>query len=169
MNWGLLIRESLFLGLLLSTILTIMIIISFLINKEMWLKDYPEDVKAKWGPISTQANRQRTVFAVFFFLVLIGTMVYDVFRLESVLGMQPSFMAIFTSIVIVLALFNLVDAILIDWFILQVLWPGLAELPGTEGMPGYKDMRRWLKDLIKGFVLAPIAGLLVASIVILFY
>ena len=169
MNWGLLVNESLLLGLVLSTILTIMVIVSFLINKEMWLNDYPPDVKAKWGPISSKANRQHRVFAILFFLVLISAMVYDVFRLESVLGIQPSFMAIFTSIVIVLALFNLVDAVIIDWFILQVLWPGLAILPGTEGMPGYKDARRWIINLVKGFALAPIAGILVAGVVTLFF
>jgi hypothetical protein len=44
--------------------------------------------------------------------------------------------------VIVLALFNLVDAVIIDWLVLLVLWPGLGVLPGTEGMAGYKDARR---------------------------
>ena len=92
-------------------------------------------------------------------------MAYDVIRLTSVLGMPPSFLAIFASIVIVLALFNLVDAVIIDWLILVVLWPGLVVLPGTEGMAGYKDARRWIKNLLMGFVLAPLAGVLVACVV----
>ena len=108
------------------------------------------------------------MFAICFFGVLIGAIVYDLIRLELVLGTPPSFLAIFVSIVIVLALFNLVDALIIDWLILLVLWPGLGVLPGTEGMAGYKDMRRWTKNLLKGFALAPIAGLLVAAIVFLF-
>jgi len=168
MNWELVIRESITIGMVLSAVLTIMIVASFLINKEMWLQDYPPDVQAKWGPISKKASRQHFVFAISFFGVLIGAMVFDVIRLKLVLGTPPSFLAIFASIVIVFALFNLVDAILIDWLILLVLWPGLGVLPGTEGMAGYKDVRRWTVNLLKGFALAPIAGILVASVASIF-
>jgi hypothetical protein len=169
MNWGLVIRESITVGLMLGTILTIMIVVSFMINKEMWLNKYPPDVKARWGPISGKAKRQHLVFAILFFGMMIGAMVYDVIRLELVLGTPPSFLAIFASIGIVLALFNLVDAVIIDWLILLVLWPGLSVLPGTEGMPGYNDTRRWTMDLIKGFALAPLSGVLVAGFVFIFF
>lgn len=169
MNWGIVIRESLAIGAVLSTVLTILIVVSLMLNKEMWLQDYPPDVKAKWGPISEKAKRQHFVFAICIFGVLIGAMVYDVIRLEVVLGKPPSFLAIFASIVIVFALFNLVDAIIIDWLILLVLWPGLGVLPGTEGMAGYKDARWWTRNLLKGFALAPIAGVLVAGVVFLFF
>ena len=166
MNWGLVIRESLAIGMVLSTVLTIMIVVSLMINKEMWLQDYPPDVKARWGPISEKAKRQHFVFAIIFFGVLIGAMVYDVIRLKPVLGTPPSFLAVFASIVIVFALFNLVDAVIIDWLILLVLWPGLGVLPGTEGMAGYKDARQWTVNLLKGFALAPLAGILVAGVVV---
>ena len=169
MNWGIVIRESLAIGIALSTVLTIMIVVSLMINKEMWLQDYPPDVKARWGPMSVKAKRQRFVFALLFFGVMIGAMIYDVIRLEQVIGTPPSFLSIFASIVIVFALFNLVDAIIIDWLILLVLWPGLGVLPGTEGMPGYKDGRLWTKNLLKGFTLAPFIGILVAGIVFIFF
>jgi hypothetical protein len=145
-----------------------MIVVSLMINKEMWLQDYPPDVKARWGPISEKARRQHFVFAIFFFGVLIGAIAYDVIQLELVLGTPPSILAIFVSIVIVLALFNLVDAVIIDWLILLVLWPGLGVLPGTEGMADYKDARRWTINLLKGFALAPLAGALVAGVVYFF-
>ena len=168
MNWELVVKESLTIGVVLSTILTIMIVVSFIINKEMWLQNYPPDVQAKWGPISAKAKRQHFIFAIFFFAILLGAMAYDVIRLEQVLGTPPSYLEIFASIVIVFVLFNLVDAVIIDWLILQVLWPGLGVLPGTEGMSGYKDARRWTRNLLKGFVLAPLAGVLVAGVVFFF-
>ena len=68
MHWGIVIRESLVIGMVLSTALTIMIVVSLIINKEMWLQDYPPDVKSKWGPISEKAKRQHFVFAIFFFV-----------------------------------------------------------------------------------------------------
>ncbi len=164
MDWGLVIRESVTIGATLSAVLTILIVVSLMINKEIWLQDYPPDVKAKWGPISEKAKRQRILFVIPFFGVMIGAMIYTVIRLKVVLGAPPSFLAIFSSIVIVFAIFNLVDAFIIDWLILLVLWPGLGVLPGTEGMVGYKDARLWTVNLFKGFALAPIAGLLVAGV-----
>ncbi len=168
MNWGIVIRESVVIGAVLSAVLTILIVVSLMINKEMWLQDYPPDVKAKWGPMSEKAKRQRLAFAIPFFGLMIGAMVYAVIRLEALLATPPSFLAIFVSIVIVFGLFNLVDAVIIDWLILVVLWPGLGVLPGTEGMAGYKDTRLWTINLLKGFILAPIAGALVAAIVFVF-
>jgi hypothetical protein len=165
MDWGIVIRESLATGMLLSTILTIMIVVSFMINQEMWLRNYPPDVKARWGPISEKASRQHSVFAICFLGVMIGAVVYDLYRLELVLGTMPPILAIFASIVIVFSFFNFVDAVIIDWLILMVVWPGLGVLPGTEGMAGYKDARRWTINLLKGFALAPIAGVLVAGVV----
>jgi hypothetical protein len=67
MNWGLVIRDSLAIGMVLSTVLTIMVVVSLMINKEMWLQAYPPDVKAKWEPISERARRQHFVFAIAFF------------------------------------------------------------------------------------------------------
>lgn len=164
MDWGIIIRESAAIGAVLSAVLTVMVIISLMINKEMWLQDYPPDVKAKWGPMSEKAKRLRAIFVVPFFGVMIAAMVYTVIRLGAVLGSQPSFLVVFASIVIVFAIFNLVDAIIIDWLILTVLWPSLGVLPGTEGMSGYHDMKFWTVNLIKGFVLAPVVGILVAGI-----
>ena len=162
-DMGLVISESVIIGAILSTVLTILIVASLMINKEMWLQDYPPDVKAKWGPISKKAKRQRRLFAFPLFGVMIAAMIYAVARLEVVLGAPPPFLVIFISIVIVFLLFNLVDAIIIDWLILMVLWPGLGVLPGTEGMAGYRDARLWTINLLKGFALAPIAGVLVAG------
>jgi hypothetical protein len=169
MDWGAIVKESLRIGALLGAVITLMIVASFMINKEMWLKKYPADVRARWGPISEKAKRQSGIFAILFFGVLIATIILTVIRLEALPGRPPSFLAIFASIVIVLALFNLVDAVIIDWLILQVLWPGLAVLPGTAGMPGYKDGRQWAINLVKGFALAPVAGVLTASVVFLFF
>ena len=121
------------------------------------------------GAYEQKAKRQRFMLTISFFGVMIGAMAYDVFRLERVLGTSLSFLAIFASIVIVFALFNLVDAVIIDWLILLVLWPGLGVLPGTEGMAGYKDARLWTINLLKGFVLASSAGILVAGVVFIFF
>lgn len=166
MNWNIVLTQSLAIGLGLSIILTILVIASMLINKEMWLDDYPSDVRAKWGPISPLARRQHTVMAVISFGVLIGAIVYAIIRLGQALGSPPSPLEVFSSVVIVFVFFNIYDAVIIDWLILLVLWPGLAVLPGTEDMmASYRNLRYWTVNLLKGFILAPFAGLLAAVVV----
>jgi hypothetical protein len=164
MDWGLVLKESILIGLVTSAVLTVLVIVSLLINKEMWLQDYPPDVKAKWGPMSERSKRMRNVLILPFFGALIAGAAATVLRLGVALGGTPPFLAIFVGIVIVFVTFNLVDALIIDWLILMVLWPGLGVLPGTEGMAGYRDMRLWTANLLKGFLFAPLAGLLVAGI-----
>jgi hypothetical protein len=164
MDWRLIVQESVVIGLILSAVLSVMVIGSLMINKEMWLGDYPPDVKAKWGSMSEKAKRLRNWFVIPFFGTLIAGAVITVNRLGGASGATPSFLAIFASIAIEFVVFNLVDAVIIDWLILMVLWPGLAYLPGTEGMAGYRDMRLWTVNLLKGFALAPLMGLLAAGI-----
>jgi hypothetical protein len=43
------IRESAIIVTVLSAVQTLLIAASLRINKEMWLQDYPPDVKARWG------------------------------------------------------------------------------------------------------------------------
>jgi hypothetical protein len=163
MNWGVVVKESLVIGAAMSAALTTLIIVSLMINKEMWLQDYPPDVKARWGPMSRKARLQRFLFAIPLFAIFAAAAIYAVARLEYVLGTQPTFLSVFVSITIVFAIFNIVDAVIIDFLILMVLWPGLGVLPGTEGMAGYRDARFWTVNLVKGFVFAPLAGLIAAG------
>lgn len=164
MDWGLILKESTLIGLVTSAVLSVLVIGSLLIDKEMWLSDYPPDVKAKWGAMSAKAKRVRNIFAVPFFAVMIGGATLTVIRLREALGMTPPFLAVFVGIGVVFVVFNLVDAVILDWLILMVVWPQLGVLPGTEGMAGYHDMRLWTVNLLKGFALAPLAGLLVAGV-----
>jgi hypothetical protein len=158
MDWGILVKESVVIGSAMSAVLAVLIVVSLLINKEMWLQDYPPDVKAKWGPMSAKAKRQRVAMAVPLFGLMLAAIVITVVRLPAVLGTEVSFLAVFVSVVIEFVLFNLVDAVIIDWLILVVIWPGLGVLPGTEGMAGYRDARLWTINLLKGFALAPVVG-----------
>jgi hypothetical protein len=112
MEIGLVMSESVVIGAIMSGALTILIVASLMINKEMWLQDYPPDVKAKWGPISNKAKRQRRLFAIPLFGVMIAAMIYTVVRLEATLGASPPFLALFVSGVIVWTCPDLVDTLL---------------------------------------------------------
>lgn len=164
MDWRLVVSQSVVMGLVLSAVLTVLILVSLKINPEMWYRSYPPDVKAAWGPMSEKARRQRILFAVPFFGVTVLALVAAGVRLGDVLGAPPSFVALFASAAIIFAVFNIVDAVIIDWLILSVLWPSLGVLPGTEGMAGYRDMRLWTANFAKGFVVSAVVGLLAGGI-----
>lgn len=58
-----LLRHALLWGLALSAWLTVAFV-SLSANPEMWLHDYPPDIRAGHGPMSPAANRQRWLLGV---------------------------------------------------------------------------------------------------------
>ena len=39
-----------------------------MINAEIWLDDYPPDIREKFGPISQKAKRRKGIVSIFFLL-----------------------------------------------------------------------------------------------------
>jgi hypothetical protein len=164
MDWGILINQSVISGLALSAILTVLLVAGLRVNPEIFYNDYPEEIKKAYGPMSDAGRRQRTPFTILLFGMILAAMIVHVNRLGESLGGAPSFAAVFVSVSIVYLIFSLIDAFIIDWLILMVLWPGLAILPGTEGMAGYHDMRAWARDLLKSIPISVFMGLITAGV-----
>lgn len=159
-NLTLLLPYSLGYGAVLSAGLSIMILGSLYVNAEMWLGDYPPDIREKFGPMSEKAKRQRALFIIPFFLFLVGMVVLSIARLGTVIG-EVTFSAVFLHTFIMLELFNLVDLLIIDWLVLGLIQPQFSILPGTEGMAGYNNYGFAFQGFVKGTV-----GLLVGSLII---
>ncbi|HEY5983685.1 MAG TPA: hypothetical protein VIU38_09445, partial [Anaerolineales bacterium] len=70
-DWNLLFTSALINGALLSLVLTFIMIISGMIALDMWVGDYPPDVKAKYGPMSARGARARPYVAVAVFAAFI--------------------------------------------------------------------------------------------------
>ncbi|MCI0395364.1 MAG: nitroreductase [Chloroflexi bacterium] len=166
MDLSLLFKHSLRDGLILSVLATVVIIGSLYANAEMWLNDYPPDVKARFGPISDRAKKQRTWLAAGFFLVIIAVLAFSVVQLKQVMG-TLTFGAVALHLFIVLMLFNLVDFLFIDLLFAGIIQPRFLILPGTEGMAGYKDYGFQVKNFIKGAVGISLASPLLAGVVLL--
>src|SRR5574341_975502 len=168
MNWEALIQHGLISGAIFSAAMTVVVIVSLNINKEMWWQDYPPDVKAAWGPMSERAKKYRNVFAAFLFTLIIGGLALSTIRLAQIGPWESWFMAVLANTAIIIFLFNLVDAVIIDWLILLVIWPSLGVLPGTEGMAGYRDAKLHVTKFFKGFIFVAVGSLLTAGIALLF-
>jgi len=80
-----------------------------------------------------------------------------------------SFGAAYVQIFLVLAIFNLFDAVVLDFFVIMVLKPRFVIIPGAEGMEDYifRDYRKQVTDFVKGMVFCSIASLPFALIAVI--
>jgi hypothetical protein len=163
MDLSLLLPHSLRYGALLSAGLSALILGSLYANAEMWLADYPPDIREKYGPMSERTKKQRTLFTIPFVLFLVGVVALSIVRLGDVLG-DVTFTAVFLHTFIMLELFNLVDLLIIDWLVLGLMRPKFAILPGTEGMAGYNSYGFAFQGFVKGTIGLFIGALLIAAL-----
>jgi hypothetical protein len=164
MNLSTILFHSIFYGLVLSVGLSLMIFVSLYINAEMWLQDYPPDVRTKFGPMSARAKRQRAWLALPFFLYLLGVLAVSILRLEPLVEML-TFTAVFLHTFALLFTFNLFDLLIVDWLIMMSWRPQFIILPGTEGMAGYNDYRFHFVGFLKGTVGMFVGSLVIAGLV----
>lgn len=162
-NWTLLLSRALLNGVWLSLSLTVIMIISGLIALDMWVGDYPPDVREKYGPMSAKARRVRPLFAVLVFGAFLLIPVLGLAALRAELG-SVSFIPALVFGAIAVFVFNLYDLLILDWLLFCTIQPKAMVLPGTEGMAGYRDYRFHFIGFLKGLGFCAVGGLLFSGI-----
>jgi len=161
--WQLVLNNAFVYGLALSFVLGTIMAISLALAPDMWVGDYPPDIRAKYGPMSRRAARLRPFIALPFFLANLVLPLLALNSLESKVGFVPFLPALASSFIVFLT-FNLFDLLIADWIVFSTLRPKPIVLPGTEGMPGYRDYRFHFVGFLKGLVFCLVASLVVAAI-----
>lgn len=151
-------------GAIISIILTIVLSVSFVINAEMWLNDYPSDVREKYGEMSDKAKKQRIPLAIVFFGAIIVPLSIGVAQILRISPDGSIFWTLFVYGFVTLFFFNLYDLLILDWFIFVTIQPAFIILPGTEGLSGYKDYYFHFKGFLKGIGFCAIGGFVIAGI-----
>ena len=164
--WPLLFKTALVYGLGLSLALTAIMIISGAIAADMWVSDYPPDIKLRYGPMSPRSARLRSVVAVLFFIVILVIPILGLFTLRANLD-YVHFIPAFAFSAVALLVFNMFDLIILDWLFFCTIQPRQMVLPGTEGMPGYRDYRFHFVGFLKGLGFCAVGGLLISGLWIL--
>ena len=157
-----LLHHSLFYGAILTVMMTTTFLTLLFINPEMWLDDYPPDIRARFGPMSAKAKRLKWVAGTVvlgFFLGIVVVAAAQWARVHS----RFTFGELFWSSFLIFNLFNLFDLLVLDWLIFVTIQPRMAILPGTEGAAGYKDYAFHFYASLKGMagsvlVSAAVAG-----------
>jgi hypothetical protein len=159
-----LILNALIYGAVLSVVLVIIMVTSATIAPDMWVGDYPPDIKEKYGPMSEKARKVRPYIAIVFFTAMLLFPILALFRLEAQSAVPVNLGSAFLTSFLIFLVFNLFDLLILDWLLFATLHPKTMVLPGTEGMAGYSDYRFHFVGFLKGLGFCLFGGLLVAVI-----
>ncbi len=157
------LAHSLNYGLTLSLSLSALIVLSLRWNAEMWVGDYPPDIREKFGEMREKTKKQRAVVALLFFLLPIITLIKSI----GALPVEATFLNLFAHAFIVIFSFNVIDLLILDWLLFVKIQPKFIILPGTEGMAGYKSYKFHFDGFLVGTVVSIIVGLITAGIALL--
>jgi hypothetical protein len=159
-----LLQNALLFGVLLSVLIVILMVASSAVALDMWLDDYPPDIKAKYGAMSEKGKRVKPFVAVVLIGTMLGVLALSLVRLHAVLGRDFTFGEAFASAFLVALIFNVFDLIVLDWLLFVIWTPRFIVLPGTEGMAGYKDLGFHVRGFLKGLAFSVVMGLIGATV-----
>jgi len=162
------LSHALWAGLGLSVYLGVAFFGLLVFNPEIWISDYPPDIRRAWGPQSPQARAQKWAFAVPIFGLTLAYVIVATMQAARLSGGNPAFLDVVMHTFVMLSVFNLLDLLILDWLIFVRFTPGFAVLPGTEGFEGYDDYRFHFNAFLKGTAGILVASLLVGAISLLF-
>ena len=156
-----LIGRALTWGLGLSLVLVTIMITSGLVAPDMWVGDYPPDIREKYGPMSPRARRLRPYVAILVFAAFLGIPFVGLLHTGAILGELPFLPALVFSF-LALLVFNVFDLLILDWLVFCSIQPSITVLPGTDGMAGYRDYRFHFIGFLKGLGFCAGGGLVIA-------
>jgi len=155
-------------GLLLSLGLSVIIFGSLYANPRLWLQDFPKEIRAKLPPNTPEEKRIQRLLMIPFLALIVGVMFYSVMQLKAENGGSISFLTAFVNAFLVMNVFNLFDAVIIDYLILTVMKPKFAIPKGAEGMEHLlADWRLQVSNYFKGIIFCLVFSLPVAAIAVL--
>lgn len=162
LDWQLLFNNALNCGLVLCVVLTIQMAISGAVALDLFVGDYPPDIRRKYGPMSLRAARLRPYIASLFVITILVIPTIGLFALQGDLLDVPFFAALVFS-GITLLVFNIFDLLVLDWLVFCTIRPRAMVLPGTEGLAGYGDYRFHFIGFLKGLGFTAAGSLLIAT------
>ncbi len=159
-----LIEHGIFYGLILSVFFSIILLAAVYVNVEIMQNDYPPDVKKAYGPEKNPNTRnQRRIFSLLFLAALFGVIGFSIVDTASASPAKLTFLPLFVLLFFEIFTFNVWDLLVIDWLIFNTSQPKFILLPGTEGLPGYKDYFFHFKGFLTGIAFSLVSALVLAG------
>jgi hypothetical protein len=165
------VQHTLLNGIILSLVLGNITLAALMYNVRLFLHDFPKPIQEKVPPLSPGEKRDRMVLTVLFMGVMLAGLILETTQLRLLNAGQAgtlSFGSAYLHVFLLLAIFNLYDALVLDLGILTWLKPKCIIPPGAEGMEHLLyDYGKQLRDFLKGMVFCAIASLPFAAAVVL--
>ena len=159
-------NHTLIYGGFLSLALFLFIVGSSIYNRELWLNDYPPDIRQKYGRPSAQTIRQQKWFGVAMLVIMILVLLADGLTLPRMASGDPAFLLIFRSTFIVYLMGRLMDFLVIDLLLGAVIRPWFRVLPGTEGAAGYRNVNYHFNAFLRSVLSGAVLCLLLSAVVL---
>jgi hypothetical protein len=152
-------------GTVLGVVFSVAVLIIGRMEPEMLLHEYPPDIRAKYGPMRASVRRRANGAGLVLLVVLGSVVVLGLGQLRAASGELKFFETLLVSTVI-FQVWNVLDLLVLDWFLLLTLRPKFMILRGTEGMAGYHDYKYHVRKFLKGIVLTAVLALVVTVITV---
>ncbi|MFN2219555.1 MAG: hypothetical protein ACK2UA_13185 [Anaerolineae bacterium] len=166
----LILKRILIDGALLTAIAAPVLLLTLALNPRLALSDYPADVQAAVPPRTKAEMRQAILLSIPFFLASIAVPLYSTWLLKQENGGIITYWMAFVTILGVHFVFWLFDLLVLDIWMFCTWTPSFLVVPGTEGMPGYKDWRAQVKaHVTTGLLVLAIAAALLALVPVFLY
>ncbi len=148
MNWPVVLSTSLIYATIFAVCFSLILGGGALVARDVMVQDYPPAIRERYGPKSAKGERAGRVMAVLLLAPVVGVTAGGIATLRDRLGGDIGFWPGFTFGVTVFIVLHLFDLVVIDWLLFCWIQPRFMVLPGTEGMPEYRDWLFHLKVLV---------------------
>ncbi|PFC13807.1 nitroreductase [Bacillus cereus] len=155
-------EQMMYVGVIMSIVLSVMILGSLYYNPRLSLTEYPKEIQRVVFPKSIYEKKQTIYFNIAYNAILFGTPVVSTYILHK--HEKLLYIDAYLHTFGILMIFNLVDLFIIDWLVFCWITPKFVVIPSTEGMKGYKDYKFHLRGAIVGTKFLAIVSLFLAGI-----
>lgn len=129
-------EQMMYVGVIMSIVLSVMILGSLYYNPRLSLTDYPKDIQKVVFPKSIHEKKQTIYFNIAYNAILFGTPFVSTYILHK--HGKLLYIDAYLHTFGILMIFNLVDLFILDWLIFCWITPRFVVIPSTEGMKDTK-------------------------------
>ncbi len=141
-----------------------LILTSLWVNPRIWLQDYPAALRQLAAPLSAGEKRQQIIFLI---PLLLGFFGIPYLSTRAIAGEGVGFLTLYLHAFVLLNLFNLFDAVVLDWLFLGLLRPkSLLIREALEHPELVMDNHKLVVDYFKGIVFSAVGALIIAGVVL---
>jgi len=167
MPWTAVFQIGVGYGLVLSVVFTTAVLAGVLTARDFMAHRYPPAIRDRYGERSARGKRVANWAGLLVGVATVAVFAGAVATLRARVGGDVGYGTAFAVVAVVMQTFNLYDLVVLDWLIVVVARPGFLVLPGTEGMPEYRDMRFHVRGFAIGIVLSFAVAAVAALVTVL--